>query len=50
MATSNYEGFVFRLSGVTTGSGSTIPAGTTLDKVILTTRPDQWGNRRRTAE
>ncbi|MGB8813234.1 MAG: M10 family metallopeptidase C-terminal domain-containing protein [Paracoccaceae bacterium] len=38
MVTSNYEGFVFRLSGVTTGSGSTIPVGTVLDKVILTTR------------
>lgn len=38
MATSNYEGFVFRLSGVTTSSGSTIPTGTTLEKVILTTR------------
>ena len=38
MATSNYEGFVFQLSGLTTGSGSTIPAGVTLDKVILTTR------------
>lgn len=38
MATSNYEGFIFRLSGVTTGSGSTIGAGTALEKVILTTR------------
>ena len=38
MATSNYEGYVFRLSGVTTGPGSTIPTGTVLDKVILTTR------------
>ncbi len=38
MATSNYEGFVFRLSGVTTSSGGTIPTGTGLEKVILTTR------------
>ena len=38
MATASYEGFVFRLNGVTTSSGSTIATGTTLDKVILTTR------------
>jgi hypothetical protein len=38
MATANYEGFVFRLSGLTTGPGSTIPTGTMLEKVILTTR------------
>lgn len=38
MATSNYEGFVFRLSGVTTGPGSTLQTGQTLEKVILTTR------------
>lgn len=38
MTTASYEGFVFRLSGVTTGPGSTIAAGTTLEKVILTTR------------
>ena len=38
MTTANYEGFAFRLSGLTTGPGSTIPVGTTLEKVILTTR------------
>lgn len=38
MATSNYEGYVFRLSGLTTTAGSTIPTGTLVDKVILTTR------------
>lgn len=38
MTTANYEGFIFRLSSVTTGPGSTIAAGTTLEKVVLTTR------------
>lgn len=38
MTTANYEGFAFRLSGLTTGAGSTIPLGTTLEKVVLTTR------------
>ena len=44
MATTNLEGNVFRLSGLTLGSGGTIPTGTTLDKVVLTTRDlDQGG-------
>ena len=38
MTTANYEGFAFKLSGLITGSGSTIPLGTTLEKVVLTTR------------
>jgi RTX calcium-binding nonapeptide repeat (4 copies) len=38
MTTANYEGFAFRLSGLTTGPGSTIPIGTSLQKVVLTTR------------
>ncbi len=38
MTTANYEGFAFKLSGLTTGPGSTISAGITLQKVILTTR------------
>ena len=44
MATTNFEGNVFRLSGLTLGSGGTIPTGTTLEKVVLTTRDlDQGG-------
>ncbi len=38
MTTANYEGFAFKLSGLVTGSGSTIPSGISLQKVVLTTR------------
>ena len=44
MATTNFEGNIFRLSGLTLGSGGTIPTGTRLEKVVLTTRDlDQGG-------
>lgn len=38
MTTANFEGFAFKLTGLSTGAGSTIPTGTTLQKVVLTTR------------
>lgn len=38
MVTSNYEGFAFKLSGLITSAGSSIPLGTILEKVVLTTR------------
>jgi Ca2+-binding RTX toxin-like protein len=38
MPTTNFEGFVFKLSGVSLGAGSTIPVGTSIQKVVLTTR------------
>lgn len=38
MTTANFEGFAFKLSGLFTASGSTIPTGTSLQKVVLTTR------------
>ncbi len=38
MPTANFEGFAFRLSGPPVALGGSIPVGTTLDKVILTTR------------
>ncbi len=45
MTTTNFEGNVFRLSGLTLGAGGKIPTGTTLEKVVLTTRDlEQGGN------
>ena len=45
MTTTNFEGNIFRLSGLTLGSSGTIPTGTALEKVVLTTRDlDQGGN------
>ena len=38
MTTTNFEGNIFRLSGLTLGAGGTIPTGTTLERVVLTTR------------
>jgi Ca2+-binding RTX toxin-like protein len=38
VTTANFEGFAFKLPALTTGPGSTIPTGTTLERVILTTR------------
>ena len=45
MTTTNFEGNVFKLSGLTLGAGGTIPTGITLEKVVLTTRDlDLGGN------
>ncbi len=38
MTTTNFEGYAFRLTGLTLGAGSPIPTGTALERVVLTTR------------